>query len=86
MDRTSELISRTQALQRRANHALHSGDYPLAETLYKEGIELLIGVMDPVHTAYVALLKGLLTSLSKQSKAGEATKVRETIAQLCIGQ
>ncbi len=86
MDNAAKAIKQSHQLHKSAASALHAGDFKLAETLYRTAIETITSILDPLHTDYVDLLKGLRTALNKQNKPEEVIKVDQMIAQLCLGQ
>jgi hypothetical protein len=86
MDEEATKLSRAEALHREAEAALSACHYDRAETLYRQAMEFVTSVLDPLHTSYVDMLKGLRTSLSHQNKPDEVAKVDFMIAQLCVGQ
>ena len=86
MDTIAKSIQQSSKLHISAKKALRIGDFKLAETLYRAAIERVTTLLDPLHTDYVDMLKGLRTSLSQQSKAKEVAKVDLIIGQLCLGQ
>lgn len=86
MDDLSKTITQSRTFHSTATDALHHCDYKLAESLYKSAIEQMTSILDPMHTDYVDMLKGLMTSLSKQDKHEEAENIQQMIVQLCFGQ
>jgi hypothetical protein len=74
---------RARKLQEQADAELRAEQYAKSEILYRASIQLLADVLDHMHEDYVQLLKGLLVSLQKQSKADEAQAVSRLIGQLC---
>jgi len=70
----------------KAAAALSAREYKAAETLYRTAIAGATRILDPFHTSYVDMLKGLRTCLNVQKKFDEVAKVDLMIAQLCLGQ
>jgi hypothetical protein len=86
METTFNAIEKANKLHLAAREHLDLAHYDLAETKYRDGIDILMAILDPLHVSYVDMLKGLLVCVTKQGKDDEAEKVRGVIAQLAFGQ
>ncbi len=86
MDNILQTIQRVRKLHADGAAALVARDYELGESLYAAAVDCIITVLDPLHTDYVDILKGLRTCLSMQGKVEEVQKVDLIISSLCLGQ
>jgi hypothetical protein len=86
VDNIATMLIEIAELHAKAAAALGAHEYKAAEPLYREAIERATTILDPFHTSYVDMLKGLRTCLNQQHKGDEVAKVDLMIAQLCLGQ
>jgi hypothetical protein len=86
MESTFSAIEKANKLHVSAREHLDLANYGLAETKYRDGIDIMTAILDPLHVSYVDMLKGLLICVTKQGKNDEAEQVRGVISQLAFGQ
>lgn len=86
MNDVTDTVKRAEKLHTAAAEAFRLCNYSKSECLYRGGIKTITSVLDPLHTSYIEMLKGLLSALLKQNKNEDADTVRVLILQMCQGQ